>query len=326
MQRPFGIFIAGTVLIVSGLLGLLVFSIGLLSVLPYAPMHTVMSPSMRAAALASEGVFAALSIFACIVAIALFRMRTWARYVSIVMAALGACFFALSAIMMLLMQTMPSLTPNAPAHTVHVLFMVMAAVYFVIAGISLFWVIYFNRQSVRAAFAAARAPRHGQDTDGNVIPTHPQQHPVFGLAEIVVWVAAVLFLVGGLSMVALLLLGMPIFLLGWNATGSAAFFIEVLLACLLLYAGFGLIRRWRTGWYLAVAMQLYSAVSFLLLLVPGYAQRLLAAGESLTMRLTPGAPINPISASFMIAGSAVGGLLALAILLALVRVRKSYRF
>lgn len=322
MQRPFGIFIAAVILIVSGLLGLLVVSVGLLGILSSSALHPSIYPHTRAVALASEAVFAALSLFACFVAIALFRMRTWARYASIVMAALGACFFGLSAIMMLLLQNMPSPTPNIPAHTVHIVLLVMASVYFVIAAVSLFWVIYFNREPVRAAFAAAQALRQRQDP--NAILPNPHQLPAVGLAQILVWIIAALFLIGGLSLIVLLLLGTPIFLLGWSASGPAAFFIEILFACLLFYAALGLIRRWRAGWYLAVAVQIFSLLSCLLLLVPGYAQRLLAASESLTMRLTPGLPVNPLPAYLMIDGSALSGLLALAILLLLVRVRKSY--
>jgi hypothetical protein len=339
MQRPIGIFIAGVILIVSGLLGLLVIGIGLLGILAVPTAHTTLTPALLALVIASQSVFALLDVFLCIVAIGLFRMSSWARYATIILAALGASFFALSAIGMLLVQRMPLPTPNVPAHTLHLVLTVMAVIYFVLSAIALFWIFYFNRSSVRSAFAAAQARRQAQGqiplqpslspaSDQPQLPQAPpppvNPQPVLGLAQIVLWIVAVLFLIGGLSMIALMLLGTSIFVLGWNATGPAAFFIELLFASVLLYAGLGLIRRWRISWYLAVALQLFSIVSVALLLIPGYVQRLIHASEATAARLTPGVPVYPLSDSIMVASSAVGGLFALIILAVLVRTRKSY--
>lgn len=324
MQRPIGIFIAGVILLVSGLLGLLVFGMGIFAVLSASSVQTTMASSVRAVACVTEGVFAALSLFVCWVAIGLFRMRAWARYVSIVLAALGACFCGLSAILMTLLQNMPLPTPNLPPQVLHRVFVILAIVYFVVAAIALFWVIYFNREPVRAAFAEAAARRQGQDAYGGVILPNRYQHAVVGFAQMILWIVAVLFLLGSASMVVLMLLGTPMFVLGWLATGTVAFLLEVLWASLLLYAGLGLLFRWRAGWFLAVALQLYSLLSVVLLLAPGYPARLFAASQMLAARLTPGAGATPVNAPFLVAGSAVGGLFALGILVALIHCRQSY--
>lgn len=324
MQRPMGTFIAGVILLVFGLFGLLIFFLGLLGTLAMSSAQTAAVPSARSLSLAAEILFAILSIFCCWVSVGLFRMRAWARYVSIVMAALGACFCGLAAVMMLLLQRMPLPASNIPPEMQHSLFAFLSILYFFLAGIAVFWVIYFNRASVRAAFAAAAVRREGEDAFGGVILPNRRQHQVVSFAQIVLWVVAVLFLIGGASMIFLMVLGTPMFILGWLATGTAAFLIEILWTCLLIYAGLGLIFHWRGGWFLAVFLQGYSLLSVVLLLIPAYTARLIAASQMLASHLAPGAAGEPVSAPFMVASSAVGGLLALGILIALVHCRQSY--
>lgn len=324
MKRPTGIFVAGVFLLISGLLGLLLFSFGLLGTMATSSLQTTMTPSARAVAYVTEGLFAGVCAFCCWVAISLFRMRAWARYVSIVLAALGACFFGLSAIMLTLLRNMPLPEQNLPPHLVGRVFLVLAVVYFLLAAISVFWVVYFNRAAIRTAFAAAEAHRQGEDAFGGVILPNPAQHRVVGFAQIVIWIVAVFFVIGGASMFFLMFLGTPMFVLGWMATGETALLMEVLWACILLYSGLGLLLRWRAGWFLAVGLQLYSILSVGLLLLPGYAARLVDASQFLAARLAPRAAAAPPSAPFLVASSAVGGLVALGILVVLIRCRQDY--
>lgn len=317
MQRPIGTFIAGVILLVSGLFGLVIFTMGLLGT-------AAMPPSARNLTLSAESIFAVVCIFCLWVAIGLFRMRAWARYVSIVLAAVGACFCAFSGIMMLLLDRMPLAAANLPPEVQHSVFTFLAVIYFVLAGIAIFWVIYFNRASIRTAFAAAAFRRQGEDAFGGVILPNRRQHDVVTFPQIVLWVVAVPFLIGGASMIFLMFLGTPMFLLGWLATGTPALVIEFLWTCLLVYAGLGLIFHWRGGWFLAVFLQLYSLLSVILLLIPAYTSRLIAASQILAAHLAPGSANGPVNASFMVASSAVGGLLALGILVALVKCRQSY--
>ena len=324
MKRPIGVFIAGVILLVSGLLGLVLFSLGVLGTMATSSLQTTMTPAARAVVYVTEASFAAFSVFCGWVAIDLFRLRAWARYASIVLAALAACFFGLSAILLTLLRNMPLPEQNLPPHLIEHIFLGLALLYFVIAAIGLFWVVYFNRASIRGAFAAAEAHRQGEDAFGGVILPNPAQHKVVGFSQIVVWVVAVMFVLGGVSMIVLMLLGTPMFLLGWMTTGALAFLMEVLWCCFLFYAGLGLLLRWRAGWFVAVGLQLYSILSVGLLLLPGYATRLVGASQILTARLLPGAHPAPDDGSFLVASSAVGGLVAVGILVALFRCRQDY--
>lgn len=324
MNRPIGIFVAGVFLLVSGLLGLLIFSLGLFGALAEPSLHTAMVPSARVVVYVTEGVFAAVSVLSCWVAIGLFRLHAWARYVSIVLAALGVCFCSLTAIMLLLLRNIPLPEQSLPPHLLHSVLLISAIVYFVLAAIALFWVVYFNREKVRAAFALAEARRQGEDAFGGVILPKRQQHQVVGFTRIVLWIVAVLFLFGGVSMIALMILGTPMFVLGWLATGTPAFLLEIFWSCILLYSGLSLIFRWRAGWFLAVGLQLYSILSVIFLLLPDYPARLVAAGALLSSRLSPGTSPTPVDAPLLVASSAVGGLFSLGILIALIRCRRDY--
>jgi hypothetical protein len=324
LKRPIGIFIAGVFLLVFGLIGLLLFGVGVLGTMSMPSMQTTMASSIRAVACVTEGVFAAFSAFCCWVAIGLFRMRAWARYVSIVLAALGACFFGLSAVMLTLLRNMPVPGQNLPPHLIEHIFLVLALVYFVLAAVGLFWVVYFNQQSIRTAFAAAATRRLGKEPYTGIIPPNLAQHRVIGFAQIVVWIVAVFFLGGGVSIIFLIFLRVPIFLFGWMATGETALLIQILLTCILIYSGLGLLFRWRNAWLLAIALQLYSILSVGLLLVPGYAARLVSATQTIADHLTPQAGIAPINGVILAASSALGGLVAIGILLALIQRRQDY--
>lgn len=330
MQRPMGIFIAGVILLISGLLGLLVCGVILLGGVSAesAPMAAV--PYTRSILMVTGIVYAGISIFLGWVAVDLFRVRSWARYATIILAALGACFCAFLAVMMIVVRhlSLPNSSsnpsPDLPPGMLHGILDGMTILYFVLAAIALFWVFYFNRASVRAAFTAAVIRRHGQDFTGDITLSIPQQHAVVGIAQVIVWINAVLWLIGAVYMVVELWLGLPMFLLGWLATGTAAFLAEALFACLLVYSGLGLIFRWRGGWYLAIMLQLFSLASILLLLIPGYAARLFAASQAFTMRFAPNAPMAPLNPSILAAISGIGGFIVLIILAALVRCRRSY--
>jgi len=169
LKRPIGVFIAGVILLVSGLLGLVLFSLGVLGTMATSSLQTTMTPAARAVVYVTEASFAAFSVFCGWVAIDLFRLRAWARYASIVLAALAACFFGLSAILLTLLRNMPLPEQNLPPHLIEHIFLGLALLYFVIAAIGLFWVVYFNRASIRGAFAAAEAHRQGEDAFGGVI-------------------------------------------------------------------------------------------------------------------------------------------------------------
>ena len=331
MRRPVGIYIAGVILLVTGLLGLVIASFGILGAVSVPSSQTPMFPHFRALVFGASDLFAIVCVFLGWVAIDLFRMRIWARYATIALAVLGACYCGLSAVMMFVMQYVMPPNPQIRPELVHSIFDVLAILYLVLAAIAVFWVIYFNRKTVRAAFhpAAVIAPATftGGAVEGIVLPAQPV-HRSLSAEEIILKAFGVLLLIGGGGMILLVLLGMPLVLFGWILTGKAALLADLLLAALNFYAGLGLILRWRSGWLLTFAIELFALVIISLNFIPSYAARTMAASRMFAMHLAPGTPTGtpamPIYPHLMMVTFAISDLLVLAILVLLFRSRRSY--
>lgn len=159
MKKPIGVIIAGIILLACGLFGLLSSGLGILGMafMPSAQMAAI--PTDRIIIFATEFIFAAISVFYCWVAIDLFRMRSWARYATIVLAVLGAFVCGISAVAMTLLQNIAPPVPNLPPELLHRILLGLAVVYFLMAAIAVFWVIYFSLKPTRLAFATAAAQR-----------------------------------------------------------------------------------------------------------------------------------------------------------------------
>ncbi len=329
MRRPAGVIVAGILLLLFGLFGLLLIGLQIAAMLLTHTASAAMVPHGELVLLIFDGFLFVLSVLSGWTGIALFRMRTWARYLTIVLAALGACFAGLTMMVCLLLRHTALPVPNITAAMEQQIFVMLALVYGILMLIAVFWVVYFNLAPVRLAFAQAAAARHGEDAYGRVILSGHHEHAQVSFAQIIVWIVGVLFLLGGFSMVFLAWRQIPVFLLGWLASGLTAMLLELLWACLLFYAGLGLLLRWRAGWIIAAGLQLYSLLSVFLLLVPGYPARMMHAMQVIathysSLSTTASAFAPETNARFMMASSALGGALALVILIALVRCRQRY--
>ncbi|ACO31745.1 MULTISPECIES: hypothetical protein [Acidobacterium] len=329
MRRPVGVIVAGILLLLSGLCGLLLIAVQIATMLITHSANAAMVPHGELVLLIFDGFIFAISVLSAWTGIALFRMRTWARYVTLVLAALGACFTGLAMMVCLLLLNTAPPVPNLAPATEHQVFLIAALVYGVMMLIAVFWIVYFNLASVRQAFAQAAAARHGEDAYGHVLLQGQHEHAPVSIAQIVVWITGVLFFLGGFSMVFLAWRQFPGFVLGWIVSGLGALLFDLLWACLLFYAGLGLLLRWRAGWIVAVFLQLYSLLSVFLLLLPGYPARMIHAMQIISSRYSsmPGGAtaFSPeTNARFLMAGSALSGAIALVILIALVYCRRRY--
>jgi hypothetical protein len=329
MRRPAGVIVAGVLLLLFGLCGLLLIGLQIATMLLTHTANAAMVPHGELVLLIFDGFLFAVSVLSGWTGIALFRMRTWARYLTLVLAALGVCFTGLTMMACLLLRHTPLPVPNVTPALEQQVFGIAALLYGVMMLIAVFWIVYFNLAGVRLAFAQAAAARHGEDAYGHVLLADHHEHAQVSVAQIVVWITGVLFLLGGFSMIFLAWREFPAFVLGWVVSGLGALLFELLWACLLFYAGLGLLLRWRAGWMLAVFLQLYSLLSVFLLLLPGYPARMMHAMQLISMRYSsmPAATsafAPETSARFLMAGSALSGVIALLILIALVYCRRRY--
>ena len=181
--RPVGIVLSAVALGLAALVLLLLALGGLATALSGAHLPA----GSGAAALPSAAVFTVvmlvmtlvylgLGIWSIATLVGLLRMRSWARISAMVIAGGLACLSLLSAISMLGMQAAMAsgavpVPPNLPPGMLHKLMVTMAAVSFLVAGLSIAWLVYLALRRTRDAFAQAEAHQQAQQfAAGQLVP------------------------------------------------------------------------------------------------------------------------------------------------------------
>lgn len=283
MRRPAGVTVAAVVLGLMtafgmlGSVGSLVMSVlGMNSAIPLAP-------GVRAMMVVSTGMLLLFCLFCAWTVVGLFRMERWARYSILVIGGLEFCFAALTGVVMILIRNSVPVPPAAgtsPA-SIEAVMVGMGAFYAFLSLIGLWWLVYFNLAHVRAAFAgAASAAMLRDDAVGF------DQSRAAGVSGwrmvIVVW--SVLMLVSSLLFPVLLFTHLPVFLFGMVIKGTAAGVVLAVLLAAQIYMGVGLLRKWKTAWFVALAWQVYAIAYFMTLLLPGMAARFAAYQQEVMSR------------------------------------------
>lgn len=239
-------------------------------------------------------------------AIGLLRLKNWARLCFLIFGGLLA-FFSLSATAGSLILALPGATPPAPNVTpallrgVAAVFVMLSLTGFAIAS---WWLVYFNRASVKAEFGT-----------GASTPL-PRQFPL--AIRIIAW----LLVAGGAINAVQMLTGYPLVLLGIVLRGWASGLALALLAAISVSAGLGLLKKRVEAHSLAVAyfgFGVLNQVSYLVL--PGSFARMLDV-----MRETQGTQGLPASAMnpFMIFAMLFGLVFTGVVLVLLIRARKPF--
>ncbi len=158
MNRPAGVTISAVFLILGSALTLLV---GLVA--PFAhslvPSENPEPPSAQAMMVFLAVVFCVCAVWGLVTAVDLFRMRSWARISILVIGALLVIFCGLSLLMILVVpQFVPELESTPGAGIVTVL---MIVIYLLPIVMGIWWLIYFNRVAVKAAFLHGFVPDKG---------------------------------------------------------------------------------------------------------------------------------------------------------------------
>lgn len=168
MKRPAGVTVSAVLLVIFSLLQ---FLLGLCMALGGSLMHDKGSPAAALpgwiAIMMYElcALFLLFAAWGIATAIGLHRLRRWARYSVIVIGGLMAVFGLLMMLGGLVAFIAPQLTAasaaSASIHSaqfiVRAVLGVMELIYLAIAGVGVWWLVYFNRERVRAAFATLAA-------------------------------------------------------------------------------------------------------------------------------------------------------------------------
>ncbi len=206
------------------------------------------------------GFFAVLAAWGIITAIGLFRMYRWARYSVLV---IGGCLavFCLPAMLfslalLFIPLPMPATVDPPQLNTVHsltkIIFGVVAAIYGIVGGVGVFWLVYFNMKKVRAAFAGV--------TDTFVPGPRP----------ILISMIAVLDIVGVVTMAVLMFLPFPVTFLIWMLQGWQKVAFALFYAAVLAATAYGLWHLKEWGRQLAITVQVVGLMQYITFLVHPY--------------------------------------------------------
>ncbi len=288
------VIFAAVVAILAALFTLLVTSLGFIGILlgTTRGVSPELPPLVKNMTLAVMAFMACLSVFGIAVGIGLILLRNWARISVLIWGGLCVFFGVFGVAIAFVIPLAPP--PNAPNITADS----MQAVRFIILGIyglplvvGIWWVILFNRKTVKAQFAATASP---------LDPAVPQKPrcpvPVAILAWLNITAAPHIFILPFLPF------SIPVFLFGHVFRGTIGNTFYVLICSLLLVTGIGLLKLKPWSYPLAIGFQLFGIASTIVTVVdPNYPSRIAAllAEMNNAMHLPPNLYYNPDSLQSM---------------------------
>jgi hypothetical protein len=229
--------------------------------------------------------YGSFAVVGLLTAIGLFRVKSWARYSTLIFAAFLVFTGLIFAPLGVLVPITPP--PNTPApgfeQTVRMAKVVMVVFGLGIVALGAFWLFYFNRDAVKHAFARSAA---GTGTTSGVV--------IAGRS-----VPLSIAIIGGLSILGAvccwpsLLLRTPMLLFGFSLTGLGAMVVTLLIGFANGYVGVALLRLQNTGRKAAIALQcLWLVNGFAFLLTPAAKFKDFFANMPLWVHPTPATPFE----------------------------------
>src|SRR5216683_363897 len=217
---------AAIVAILAGLFVLLCCSLAffgtLLNTLPANPVEA--QPFVRSAMLATLGFMMCLAIFGIATGIGLILLRNWARISALIWGGLCVFFGAIGIpVAFFIPLVPPESVPNLSADSMQAVRWILLFFYGLPLIVGIWWLILFNRKTVKAQFAATATP---------LDPAVPQKPrcpvPVAILAWLNITAAPHIFILPFLPF------SIPVFLFGHVFRGTIGNTLYVLICSLLL--------------------------------------------------------------------------------------------
>ena len=218
-------------------------------------------PVLRNTMLATQGFMIALSLFGIASGIGLIYLRKWARISILIWGGLLVFFGAIGIPIAYLTSFSP--TPNAPAlpaESMQAVRWILLVIYGMPLLIGVWWLILFNRKSVKAQFAGA-----GVSND----PGLPQKPTCPLPIAVLAWFYMSSIL--NLLFLPLFSFHFPIFIFGRLLRGGTGWAILISSSLALFVAGIGLLKLKPWSYSLTIGLQLFWLASTVVtLLTPNY--------------------------------------------------------
>ena len=160
MRKPAGVIVAAVILGIIALLGLFVAMVAIGAiVLAHNPIVRN-APEVRAAGAAVMALILVFFAWCAWTVIGLLRMRPWARISAVIVGGIIFVFCAVGGVGLLLARGLaPAIPLGATGIQAQTLILEVAGFYFLASLIGLWWIVYFNLASVRAAFTSRPTTR-----------------------------------------------------------------------------------------------------------------------------------------------------------------------
>jgi hypothetical protein len=269
MSRPVGVTASAVVAILGSILTLVFASMAVASL--FIETTQPQPPNTASFVVAGALMFVA---FACIgfwTSVGLLRLRPWARTGILVFAG----FLAAGSIFILLMTMAVPMPPDMDAGTQHTVRRLMVGMFGIPFVIAIWWLIQFNTQSTKAAFASS-------------IAGPASMRPI----SITFIAFACIF--GGVSCLFAILARAPAFLFGASFNGWTAGVIYAVFAAVSLFIGKGLLDLREEARILAIGWCGFWLVhASLVTLVPPLRQRMLELQRAMVATDKTPTPFDP---------------------------------
>jgi hypothetical protein len=290
MKRPIGLILSAIVL--SGAAFFLTLTTGLMVLAGvFADRHQPLIATTPATTphfflylmLAVAVFYAALATWATLTVIGILRLRSWARYSTLIigggLAVLGLFAGMGTLVSRTMLPTLSAQQPNADPRILSVVFFVMTGFYLLITAVGVWWLIYFNLRSVREIFSIAKFEI--------LSSTHTlvRPDPVPTSVKII---AGFLFL-GAVCCLLCLFLPFPAFLFGFILPITATHILYLAIAALTAVAGYGLLRLKESARLLTMGFLILAFCNLVMAGLPWYQSRL----QTYSALITHSMPVMP---------------------------------
>lgn len=298
MSRPVGVTASAIVAILGSIIALLFAA--LLAASPTFTTAQPQPPYSTQIAIVGAAITAALGALGIWTGIGVFRLRSWARTSILIFAGFLGAWAALTVLVTLIMPVPPQLTPG-PGQSFR---SVMALMFGIPLAIAVWWLIQFNAQSTKAAFASPVTS-----------PASPRPLSI----SIIGWTA----IVGGVGCLLWVPIRLPAFLFGVTFTGWAAGVIYGLFGALSLYIGKGLLDLRERARLLAIGWFVFGFLHMCVVtLVPSVRERMLEMQRTFTLGQQNPMPLDQSVMMYMTVGFST--VLAAAAIYFLIRNRAAF--
>ncbi len=283
MKRPIGVILAAIVLSLFALVQL--FTAGIMTIGGIAMGHadpSKMPPAMpgpmlgwmHAFVIACALFIAGLATWAVFTVVGILRLRNWARISILViggcLAGLGLmCLFGL-AMTWGALHTMPVTQPHGDPFILRITLIVTGIMYGLVLAIGVWWLVYFNLRSVKAAFAAPILQPDGTYLHANPTPSAPGYFPP---APTAITILGWLWIISSVFCLLMVLVPLPGFFLGLFLTGIGKDALYIAFSALAAYAGWGTLHLRESGRRVAIGFVCLGLVQMPLILTPWFQHR-----------------------------------------------------